>query len=143
MPEIDYAFLCDHARVEGGLGYVIAAGVDTLYVPEVPSGANIALLMRVSFTRNECDRPHRIEVIIQDTDGARIGVINGTATPQWIPDLPPGWRVGTMTAFNMGLPLPHYGEYSIEILVNDGNARSIDFRVIPPRDTGQAEGGAT
>lgn len=40
MPTLDYALLCDYVRVEGGVAHVIAAGIDTIWKEEVPSGQN-------------------------------------------------------------------------------------------------------
>jgi hypothetical protein len=131
MPELDYAFLCDYVRAEGGIAHVVAAGIDTVYVPDVPAGINLGMLMRITFTRNECGRPHRVEVIIRDVDGVHIARVTGTATPEWDPNLPANWRVGTFVPFNVGLPIPHYGEYSIEILLNDSHVKTINFRVLP------------
>lgn len=67
------------------------------------------------FTRNECGRPHRFEFIIRDIDGARIAQLGGVAEPTWDDAIPVGWRLGVFVALNFGLPLPHYGEYAVEI----------------------------
>ena len=130
MPELDFALLCEHARAEGGMAHVIGAGIDTIHVPEAPIGVNLSMLLRVTYTRNECGRPHRIEVIYQDADGARIGQISGTNTPDWIEGLPASWRVGSMIAFNIGMPIPHFGEYSAEVILNDTSAKTLVFRVV-------------
>ena len=50
MPELDYALLCDYVRAEHGIAHVIAAGIDTVYVPDVPAGHTIGLLSRVAYT---------------------------------------------------------------------------------------------
>lgn len=137
MPELDYAFMCDYARAEGGIAHAIAAGIDTIHVPATPIGANFGLLMRVAFTRNECDRPHRVEVIIQGVDGERLAQLSGVLTPTWREGLPVGWRTGAMMAFNLGVPIPEFGEYSISIMLGDTEAKHIDFRVLetaPPNE---------
>jgi hypothetical protein len=59
MPELDYALLCDYVRAERGVAHTIAAGIDTVHRPEVPTVANLGLLARVTFTRAECGRLHR------------------------------------------------------------------------------------
>ena len=134
MPEVDYAFLCDHVRAEGGVAHVIAAGIDTIFMEQVPSVANLGLLVRVTYTRSECGRAHRIEAILADTDGERIAHLQGISTPTWTKGLPPGWRQGMFVALNFGLPFPKYGVYSLDILVNDSHKKSIDLRVVPPPD---------
>jgi hypothetical protein len=134
MPELDYAFLCDYVRSEGGVAHVIGAGIDTVFVPQVPSVANLGLLARITFTRTETGRPHRIEAILADTDGQRIAHLEAITTPQWTEGLPTGWRQGSFMALNFGVPLPRYGLYSLDILINDSHKKSIDLRVIPPPD---------
>lgn len=130
VPELDFAILSDYVRAEGGVAHLIAGGIDTIGVPQVPAGHNVGLLIRLSVTRNECERPHRVEVIFQDEDGERIVQAVGTIEPKWNDSLPPGWKVGAMLALNMGLPLPKFGLYSIEILVNDSSVKSMDLRVV-------------
>jgi hypothetical protein len=130
VPELDYAVLCDYVRAEGGVAHVVAAGIDTVWAAEVPTGRNVGLLARLTFTRHECGRPHRLEVIFQDIDGDRLAVVQGVVNPQWIEGLPTGWRTGTLLGLNMGIPLPRYGVYGFEIMLNDSFVKNIDFRVV-------------
>jgi uncharacterized protein DUF6941 len=96
MPELDFAFVCDFARADAGLGHAIGISVDTIYAAEVPTGHNLGLLARVMFTRNECDRPHRLELYFQDADGTRLVALNAIIEPEWPEELPVGWRVGAL-----------------------------------------------
>jgi hypothetical protein len=130
MPELDYAVLCDYVRTEGGLAHVIAAGVDTIFAPEVPAGQNLGFLMRIAFARTECGRPHRVEVIFQDEDGERLTEISGLLSPEWQDGLPAGWRVGAMMGLNIGVPLPRFGLYSFEVLLNGNQVKTIPLRVL-------------
>jgi hypothetical protein len=134
VPELDYALISDYVRAEGALAHVIGAGIDTIYAPQVPAGQNIGLLIRLTFARSECGRAHRVEVFFQDEDGQRLAELNGTVTPEWIDD-PPGGRVGLGLTFNIGVPLPQYGNYSFELLVNDTLMKSIPLRVVLPRES--------
>ena len=135
MPELDYGLICDYVRAEGGIAHVISAGIDTIWANEVPAGQNIGLLMRFTFTRNECGREHRIEVIFQDADGERLAQIAAAVTPQWNQELPAGWRAGVLMGLNVGVPLPAYGLYSLEIMLNDSQVKTIPLRVAPPVQT--------
>ena len=132
LPDLDFALLADYVRVDGGIAHAIAAGIDTVYAPEVPTGQNLGLLFRAEFTRNECDRPHRIEMILQDIDGQRLVHLTTVVTPSWDADLPVGWNVGMLGGLNFGAPLPAYGVYSLEILINDHHQKTIRLRVEPP-----------
>jgi hypothetical protein len=131
MPELDYALLGDYVRSDAsGVAHVIAAGVDTVYTSGVPTGRNLGLLMRLTFSRNETGRPHRVEVIFQDADGQRLAVGQGILVPEWTEGLPAGWRAGALFALNLGLPMPRYGEYSLEVMVDDRELKTIPLRVV-------------
>ncbi len=132
MPELDYALLCDYVRAESGVAHIIAAGVDTVMLPQVPGATNLGLLVRLTFTRGECDKPHRLEAILAGTDGEPAAKINGVITPTWQQGLPLGWKTGAMLALNFGVVVPTYGEYSMDILVNDNSVKAINLRVVPP-----------
>jgi len=130
VPQLDYAFVCDFVRVEGGIAHVVGAGIDTLYAAEVPTGHNFGLFARITFTQGECGRPHRIEVFFRDTDGQEIAKVDAVTTPQWESSLPAGWPVGVMLGLNFGLPIPRYGLYAFEIMIDDSSAKSLHFRVL-------------
>ncbi len=137
MPEFDYGLICDYVRVEGGIAHVIAAGIDTISKEEVPSGQNLGLLFNVAFARSECARPHRIEIIFQDEDGTRLSHLTAVVEPQWS-GLPPSWKQGVLTGINIGVPLPRFGLYSFEVLVNDTLMKSIPLRVVQREGAGGA-----
>ena len=130
MPQLDFAFLCDYVRADSGTAHVIGAGIDTVYTPETPTAHNLALLARFTFTQGECGRPHRIEVFFRTEDGAEVAKFETVVEPIWEPTLPPGWPVGGVLGLNFGLPLPSFGLYSFEIMIDDGSAKSLNFRVV-------------
>lgn len=130
MPELDFAVLCEYVRHErGGRMHIVSAGIDTLSATEVPHGASFGLATRVLFTRSECGRPHRLELIIQGEDGERLGEVTGTVTPQWPEDHPVHWSKATTAAFNFGVTLNDFGMYSIDLLVNDSQVKALQFRL--------------
>lgn len=132
MPELDFALIADYVRAEGGIAHAVGAGIDTVFAQEVPTGQNIGVLIRLRFTRQECGRPHRLEIIFQDIDGARLAGLTTVITPTWTPELPVGWNQAVLGGFNVGIPLPDYGQYAFEILVNDNMVKSIPLRLIAP-----------
>jgi uncharacterized protein DUF6941 len=109
MPELDYALLCDYARAEGGVAHVIAAGIDTIHRPEVPSVANLGLLARIIFADEETGEAHEIEVRLRDQEGEQIAQANLTAVPRRVEGLPEGWPTAALLAMNFGVPLPSFG----------------------------------
>jgi hypothetical protein len=73
-----------------------------------------------------------LEIIFQDADGQRLVQLDNVVTPTWDDGLPAGWKLGMLAAFNLGIPLPTYGVYSFEILVNGNALKSIPMRVVAP-----------
>lgn len=130
MPELDYALLCDYVRVELGVAHVIAAGIDTFHHPQMPAGQNFGLVVRTTFTRNECGRQHNFEFIFQGADGERIAYVQGSVAPEWPEGHPAGWPVGALLGLNMGVPIPAFGHYSLEILINGNSVKSIPVRAV-------------
>jgi Family of unknown function (DUF6941) len=130
LPELDYALLADFVRVDGGVASVIGGGIDTVYASDVPAAHNFGLLARITFTRGECDRPHRIEIFFRDTDGQDIAKLEATTIPKWDDTLPPDWLVGALMGLNFGLPLPVFGLYAFEIMIDDRSAKTLNLRVV-------------
>lgn len=110
---------------------MIAAGIDHIYTPSVPSARNVGIAVRVALTRAECDHPHDVELIFQGQDGQRLLAINGAFQASYAEDLPPGWPAYGAISFNLALPLPEYGIYSLELLIDHQAKKSIGVQVIP------------
>jgi Family of unknown function (DUF6941) len=132
VPELDFAILADRVSTDGGVGYVMRGGIDTINAQEVPIILQIGLLIRVGFTRQECGRPHRFEVIFQDEDGQRLMQTSTVLEPAWDAAQPAHWRVNVLGALNFAVPLTRHGLYSFEILINDSNVKTIQVRAIEP-----------
>ena len=132
MPELDLALIADYVHAEGGVAYVMRGCIDTVTAPEVPTGRNIGFLFRVTFARNECGRPHRLEVLFQGEDGERLTHVQTVVTPEWDDTLPAHWRVKLLGGLNFGVPLPQYGLYSFDVMINDSQEKAIELRVVQP-----------
>lgn len=132
MPELDYAVLCDYVRTEssGGVAHIVAAGIDTIHTAQVPTGINFGVAVRVKFSRSECQRPHRLELIVMAMDGDRLGTVNGSVVPEWPEGQPEHWKVGAAAGLNFGFAIEAFGLYQIDLLVNDSLAKSMPFRVV-------------
>jgi hypothetical protein len=140
MLQLDYALLCDYVRGEGGVAHVIAAGIDTIYRPEVPTVANFGLLARFTFTDEDLGEEHRLELQLADQEGQQVARITGTPPLQPVPGLPEGWPYGGIITLNFGVPFPQHGPYRLTILLDGNPVKTIDLRVVPTAsETGQAE----
>ncbi len=134
MPDLEYAFLCEHVRQDGGLAHIIAANVDTLIVDSVPAAWNLGLFLAV---RARADEPEgatsAIEIALRNEAGERLIQIEGVASAgNRAADLPPSWQPRGVIAFNFGVVMPAYGLYAFEVWVDGELRRSLDVRVVPP-----------
>src|ERR1700676_839367 len=136
MPELDFMVTADFVRSEGGVLHMIAAGFDTLWVPAVPAAWPVGVGLRLLIDVAEARERHRIALIYQDADGHRLSEIFGTVGPiapdQPLP--PPGRPFGVPMAFNTLLPIPRYGDYSLELFLDEQEeaAKSITLTVMQP-----------
>jgi hypothetical protein len=139
MLQLDYALLCDYVRAEGGIAHVIAAAIDTINRPEVPSVANFGLFARVTFTDEDLDQLHQFEVRLQDQGGEEIAHVTGARQLEAVEGLPEGWPYGVLLALNFGVPLPRFGTYTLTLLLDGEPVKTINLRVVQAEDTtGQA-----
>lgn len=136
MPELDFMVVADFVRAEGGVLHMIAAGFDTLWVPAVPAARQIGVGLRLLVDVVEAREVHQITLLYQDADGQVLARINGMfgPVPPGQPLPPPGRSFGVPLAFNLPLPMPAYGDYSLELFLDDqaDSAKSITLTVAPP-----------
>ena len=135
MPTLDYMILCDYVHLDNSNGklYILGAGIDQIMAVKTPTSHNAGLALRLLLTSAEVDRKHPIEVIFQDEDGNRLIEITTSVTATRPPGVPPGAPVGAQAALNLGLPLPKLGTYSLVLIVNNAELKSIPLRVVQAR----------
>lgn len=139
MLQLDYALLCDYVRAESGLAHVIAAGIDTIYRPEVPAVANLGFLARFTFTDEDLGQEHQLELQLADQGGQQVARITGSPPLQPVPGLPEGWPYGGIIALNFGVLFSYHGPYRLTILLDGDPIKTINLRVAPPAETGPVE----
>jgi hypothetical protein len=129
---IDTALLCDAATVRGGLLNVLGGGITEAERPEFPAPLAMTLALRVQMHPTEMDRPHELEILLQDEDGkvatrAKIGI-------QAPPDIavPVGEQVTLAIPWNFPMQpaLPHEGRYSFEVLIDGVHQVSVPFTAV-------------
>ncbi len=135
MPELDFMVTADYVRVEGGVLHMIAAGFDTTFAPTVPVAKQIGIGLRILLDVAEAREQHLLTLIYQAADGQVLFEIRGSFGPvDPAEPLPPEGRpYGVPLAFNLPLPMPAYGDYSLELFL-DGHAdpaKSITLTVRP------------
>ena len=140
MPELDYAVLCDHVRVEGGVAHIISAGTEVARGSSAPLGLNMGVVLAVMFKRNECGRPHRVELHFQDEDGQHLMELQVVITPAWDEGLPKGWDVRHLLGVNFGVVFPRFGLYALEVLIDDRSEKSLRLLVTQEGSGGRSPG---
>ena len=121
MPELDFMVTADYVRAEGGVLHMIAAGWDTIWVPTVPAARQIGIGLRLLVDVAEAREAHHVTLLYQDADGQVLLRMNGTLGPvaPERPLPPPGRPYGVPMTFNLLLPMPAYGDYSLELFLDD------------------------
>jgi hypothetical protein len=133
VPDLEYALLCDYVRPEGAFSHVLAANVDTLHAPAVPAAHNLGILIVEKFDQEECDRAHVVYARFRSPSGEQLVEVRAEITPQWQEGVPPGWKITGNIALNVGLPLPEYGLYTLEIALADSRVqKTLNLRVVQP-----------
>jgi len=146
MPELDFMVTADYVRVEGGVLHMIAAGFDTVWTPIVPAVRQVGVGLRILVDVAEAREVHRLTLLYQDADGQVLFRINGTFGPVG-PEQPlpaPGRPYGVPLGFNLPLPLPAFGDYSLELFLDDeaDAEKSITLTVAASADLQQPPGNA-
>jgi hypothetical protein len=138
MPELDFMVTADFVRVEGGVLHMIAAGFDTLWVPTVPAARQVGIGLRLLVDVAEAREVHSFTLLYEAADGQVLLRFNGGfgPVPPEQPLPPPGRPYGVAAALNIPLPMPFYGDYSLELFLDDQAeaAKSITLTVAPPTD---------
>ena len=146
MPELDFMVTADYVRAEGGVLHMIAAGFDTMWIPAVPAARQVGVGLRLLLDVAEAREAHRMTLIYQDADGhvlVRLNARFGPVGPEQ-PMPPPGRPFGIPMAFNLALPMPAYGDYSLELFLDEQAqaAKSITLTVAPLSPLPQPPGNA-
>jgi hypothetical protein len=138
VPELDYMVLADYVRQDGGVIHIMGAGVDTVVTPAVPTVQPFGVALRISFESTEAvGEEHQLRVAFIGPDQRLLDALSSFVTPPPQPGVPEHWRRALGVALQLPVPLPRYGDYSCELVIDDGAiVRSYEFRVIPPSALG-------
>jgi hypothetical protein len=130
MPDLDFAFLADHVRVDAEKLYVLGGAIDTVVTDQIPTAHPLGLAVRITATRNECGRAHVVEILVSGEDGEQVAGVRADFTPVWSEGHPAHWPVASTLALNIPIPLPRLGLYQVELLIDDVSKKTINLRVV-------------
>lgn len=134
MPVLDYVVLAEYVRQDAGTVHIMGAGADTFFLPGVPAAAPAGIAARISFaSTEEVGAEHRLNIIFQGADARLLEMVAPFNTPPQLPGVPEHWRTSVGFALRLILPFPQYGDYSLDVIVDDDPqlSKSIDVRAIP------------
>lgn len=136
MLELDYLVLADYVRGDSGVLHIMGAGIDTVIAPSVPTAHAVGIAARIKFdATEEPGTPHKLSITFQGDDEVLASVHGTFMTPPPVGGTPVHWKTNVNLAMRATLPLPRYGDYSLDVVLDNHRVKSIDLRVIaPPKD---------
>lgn len=130
--ELDFAILADgvSGRPDGKLD-IYGATWDTISSPAVPAlHPRLTLAARVFISRNEAERKHDLDVVLQGEDGTELARAQGPVDPlpaEARDSIPAGRKIGIGLVLNFeNVVFPEFGPYQLVVLW-DGN----ELRALP------------
>lgn len=123
MPIIKYAHICEYARVDAGGTVTIIGIFDAIHVPSCP--VRFPLLHVVTNLTGQKGEEFTFSTRIASPEGAVIQAVQ----PVRIRFDHENPRVSQINGY-IGTVFPVFGEYMVEILVNDLAVHSIPFQVV-------------
>lgn len=132
MPDLDFAFLADYAKVEPtGTLTAVSASWTHIEAMQLPAMHRMAIAGRIRARMDDPPIAVRVEIVGPD-DAFRIAA-GFSLTPR--PDARPygDGHIGHLFAVDTSIPLPTEGLYEVLILIDDEPARRLAFEVVRPQ----------
>jgi len=130
--EVEWLILADGAEVSGGKLHLLGGGWDVLTVNSgfpVDQHAAIAAALKVPW--NETNRPHGVEISIEDEDGKELLKVAGQVEVGRPPGIVPGQDQRAQIAIDFMMKLERPGTYVVVARINGEEGRRVPFRVMP------------
>ncbi len=137
---IDWIIPCRFVEVHDGLATIIGAGIDTLWVEELPAQVQVVLAIRLLGMAEELDHEikHAFTNRIRDPQGKVIGEVSGEiaigATPAR-----PEWLAGITLPLAAGFEAAEEGTYTLEFAFDDAE-KSLPIHVVVGQPSAASDG---
>jgi len=135
--EIDFAILAESAEALNGKVYLLGGGFDTINAKKVPIVyPKMSFVLKIIFEAAEIGREHKLEIQIMDEDGKNIiGITGNLKIAGKSPEHPKGWKQSMVTVINLAnLKFSKFGNYSINVVINNSVLKSVPLRVFEKVD---------
>jgi hypothetical protein len=126
---IDWAVTCRYAESDGNVGTIVGAGIDVLYVPQLPHPVGVMAAVRLSATFEEVRDGQRHEIAgrilgpegspLRNPDGSEVPALTANFQAGGATQLVPGWLVSPLFAFGFQWLATEEGTYTVHIRVGD------------------------
>lgn len=122
------ALLCDAATVRESLLHVLGGGVTRIWRPQFPAALGVDLALVLTLAQSEAQEKHRLRVLVQTADGAKLAEAIAEIGVAPSADLKPGERITVPVALSLRqVPIPADGIYGVEVLIDGILQRSFTF----------------
>src|SRR4051812_6665195 len=127
---VDWVIPCRYVEVHDNLGSMIGAGIDTFWLPEVPSPLQVMLAVRLTATGEELSPgiQHTLRTLVTDPHGAVVFEA-GMEFEADTENSQSEWLNSLVLPSVVGFEVPEAGTYQLEQSV-DGNSKSIPLHVV-------------
>ena len=126
LPELDYAFLAEFARVEGDSLTAVGASFTRVALPSVPAQMTLHVAGRIRAL--EGGDPFPVQIRIGTDDGSN-GIALETAMDPKQAINPYQGKVGIVFTAEVPLQIDAEGRYRAEIILNGAKVRELYFSV--------------
>lgn len=131
---IDWVIPCRYAEpVPDGTATIIGAGIDTFYVPAVPTDVSLMIVSRIVGTADEMIQEHVLAFELLDDDLGTLGQHEMRYTPGLNPAREPGWEAGNVTGAVHQFRVEREGTYTLNVRLDGGSEsrlmRAVSLRV--------------
>ena len=130
--------LCDHAAVPAdGKIYLNGAGINQLYIPQIPGPLrNLYLMVRLAIPWHMLGEPHTVRIRVLDPDRRPIGPNDPLIATPFELGKPPGHRPGDESAINItaelnGLLIEQPMTVHFHLFVDEEEIGSLPLKVAP------------
>jgi hypothetical protein len=132
---LSYAFLADHAQIEGGKVFVLGGGVTVLWRSSFPAGIGVTVVFSVTYNNTEVGSNRSFRIDIHNEDGQAIApALHAEFTLPARRDGAPS-SVPLESAFAIDIAgnvpiIPEPGNYVLELTLDGNHVRSLPFAAV-------------
>ncbi|MGH7611852.1 MAG: DUF6941 family protein [Candidatus Dormibacteria bacterium] len=133
QPQIEILILANHVEAVNGLLYISGGGWTDHWRPApqggqpVVSHLGVGVTVLVPWTASQA--VHTLAVAIEDTGGRQVASVSAQLNPTRPQGLPTGSDQRAVLALSLNLVFPGPGEYRLVARLDQGEARTVGFRV--------------